>query len=116
MPLLIFGIFTPKIFTTLFGSNWEIAGIYAQMNVLWIFAGLLNEPAAMTTYILGLQNFNMMYQITLLLLRVLSIVCGFYFFHNHFVSVGLNALTGAACNFCIMYFIYRKVCGNKNDE
>ena len=109
IPYLILGILGRIIFTIIFGSEWFVSGIYAQILIIFIFVLTINPPAVMTIQILGMQKFNLKYEILLLIFRFLSIYIGYQFFNNHFISIGLFSVVGVAFNIFLIIFIFKKV-------
>ena len=113
VPYLILILFAPSIFSFVFGDEWIVSGIYAQLVIIFIFTLTINPPAVMSLQILGLQKYNLVYEIFLVTFRFFAIYIGFAIFSSHFISVGLFAITGALFNTALIIFIYQKI--KKND-
>lgn len=113
VPYIILILFAPAIFAFVFGDAWIVSGIYAQLLVLFIFTLTINPPAVMSIQILGLQKFNLVYEIFLAIFRFIAIYIGFVIFSSHFVSIGLFAFTGVLFNVALIFFIYLRI--NKSD-
>ena len=80
IPYLILGILGRIVFTIIFGSEWFISGIYAQILIIFIFVLTINPPAVMTIQILGMQKFMILqilitlFQIQLAILRKMQLL------------------------------------------
>ncbi len=109
IPAVIIALFGPSIFSIVFGKNWEISGRYAQLLVFYFFFGSINVPAVMSSYILGLQKLNLIYEILLLIFRFLSIYLGYLLFDNSFISIFLFSMVGAVFNFIYIIIIFYKI-------
>jgi len=113
VPYTILILFAPTIFTFVFGEAWLIAGIYAQLLIMFIFTLTINTPAVMCIQIMGMQKFNLVYEIFLAIFRFIAIYIGYIVFSSHFVSIGLFAFTGVFFNIALIFFIYLKI--NKSE-
>lgn len=109
LPYLIIGILAQKIFPVVFGSEWAISGIYAQLLILFIFTITINPPAVMSIQILGIQKFHLKYEILLAICRFFSIYLGYKIFNNHFVSIGLFSFVGILFNIFLIFYVYQKL-------
>ncbi len=109
IPAIIIAIFAPSLFSLIFGKSWQVAGIYAQLSVFYFFFGSVNVAAVMSSYILGLQKFNLIYEILLLIARFLSIYFGYLLFNNSFISVFLFSMAGAIFNFIYIIIIFYRI-------
>lgn len=109
VPYIILILFAPAIFIFVFGDAWLVSGIYAQLLVLFIFTLTINPPAVMSIQILGLQKFNLVYEIFLAIFRFIAIYIGFVIFSSHFISIGLFAFTGVLFNVALIFFIYLRI-------
>jgi len=109
IPYLIIAIFAQTIFVFLFGKEWLLSGVYAQILVIYIFALTINPPSVMTLQILGLQKFSMIYEIVLAILRFVVIYSGYFFYNNHFVSISLFSITGIVFNIFLILYVFNKI-------
>lgn len=109
IPYTIIGIFAQSIFIIVFGKEWFVSGIYAQLIIIYIFALTINPPAVMTLQILGMQKFSMVYEIFLAIFRFIAIYAGYILYNNHFFSIGLFSFVGVAFNIFLIIFIFAKV-------
>ena len=109
IPYLIVGLFARKIFAVLFGAEWLISGIYAQILMVSIFSLTINPPAVMSLQILGLQKFSLYFECVVALFRFLSIYLGYQLFQSHYISIAMFALVGFISDFYLIGFVFQKV-------
>ncbi len=109
VPYLIVGLFARKIFAVLFGAEWLISGIYAQILMVSIFSLTINPPAVMSLQILGLQKFSLYFECVVALFRFLSIYLGYQLFQSHYISIAMFALVGFISDFYLIGFVFQKV-------
>jgi len=106
VPYAIMLIVAPFIFKVLFGTEWSVAGKYTQVLIPWLFVMFLNSPLSSIVTILDKQKQMLVYDLSLLSCRFLSLYFGYKFFHNVFYSLTFYSLTGLLFNiFLIFYFI-----------
>ncbi len=74
--LLPLAITAPEVFSLVFGAPWRTAGIYAQLLVPWLFLVLINSPLSTLTTVLERQEGEMIFQGTLLAVRVGALILG----------------------------------------
>ncbi|MDZ7743323.1 MAG: oligosaccharide flippase family protein [Bacteroidota bacterium] len=108
LPFILIGIFAPVLFSWIFGAEWKMSGVYAQIVILWSFLGFINPPSTASLYILGLQKFSLKYESFMLFFRVLSIYLGYLLFREDIPAVMLYAGTGVIFNVFLISYIYRK--------
>ena len=109
VPFIVVTIFSRKIFGFVFGQEWIIAGIFAQILMIFTFVSFINAPAVMSMQILGLQKFSLGYEILLTLSRFFSIYLSYVIFNNIYITVGFYSLVGFVFNTFLIIFISNKV-------
>jgi O-antigen/teichoic acid export membrane protein len=109
LPFLVIIIWGKPLFIIIFGDQWGEAGVYASILSLWIFVGFLNPPAAMSLFILKLNRVHLVWEILLLIFRVLAICTGFYIFNDVLISLGFYAAIGIIFNIFLIGLIYFKL-------
>ena len=109
VPYLIVGLFARRIFAVLFGAEWLISGVYAQILMVSIFSLTINPPAVMSLQILGLQKFSLYFECVVAVFRFLSIYLGYQLFQSHYVSIAMFALVGFVSDFYLIGFVFQKV-------
>jgi len=109
IPFVIIGIFAQSTFVFVFGKEWLVSGIYAQLIIVYIFTLTVNPPSVMTLQILGMQKFSMIYEIFLAIFRFLAIYLGYLFYNNHYVSISMFSLVGVVFNIYLIAYVFKKV-------
>jgi len=109
LPFILFGISANYLFVLIFGADWYIAGVYAQIITVWSFFLFINAPTTTTIYILNLQKFGLKFEVVSVFLRLLSLLAGYYFFNNHYLSIAFFAGTGVLLNIFLILYIYRNL-------
>lgn len=114
--VLPFGLvvaFGPWIFTFVFGTEWNTAGVYAQWLALWTYCGFMNRPSVGAIPVLGLQGLFLVYEIVSVLLRAIALISGFVLFESALVAVALFSLVSVALNLSLIAatisFTHRRV-------
>lgn len=69
-------IFTPEIFTFIFGAKWHEAGEFAQILVPWIFLNFLANPISFIAIVVNKQKEAMYISLASFFLKALSIIIG----------------------------------------
>lgn len=97
---LILLIGAPWLFRTIFGSEWEMAGYFAQIQSPMLFIGMIASPLSMTIYVAEKQRPEFIWQISLLFITTVAAGVGSYYGRP-------DALLGLwTASYIAMYFIY----------
>lgn len=99
-PFLFLGAFAPSIFSVVFGSEWAIAGRFAQIMTPMFFLNFIVSPLSYTFFIAQKQNINLVGQTMLLLLSVISIVTGIKL-NNEYVLITMFTIS-----YSVIYIAY----------
>lgn len=75
-PAIILFVWSPQIFSLIFGADWRQAGEYARWLVMWLVPAFCNVPSVILARILRLQRYLLLYDIGQLVLRVAVLVLG----------------------------------------
>jgi O-antigen/teichoic acid export membrane protein len=101
----------PLIFKTIFGSTWGESGEFASWLILWVFVGFSNLPAVLCARVVRLQKMLLIYEVIVLLSRVLVLVSGGLFWSSSFTVASFSVL-GLTLNFvliiCVGVFLHSK--------
>lgn len=93
-PFLIVILFGPYLFELVFGSEWIVAGEYAQWLSVWLFFGLINRPSISSIPVMKLQGWFLGYEIISVILRILALFFGFVLFESDKIAVAVFSLIG----------------------
>ncbi|WAI01172.1 oligosaccharide flippase family protein [Methanogenium organophilum] len=76
LPMLIVGIVGPDIFSVVFGSAWEEAGLYAQILSFWTIIWFLYAPLSTIYVVLEKQSFGLIFSGFNFITRIISLFVG----------------------------------------
>jgi len=97
-PFLIIILFGPDLFAWVFGAAWQTAGQYAQWLAVWSFFALANRPSVSAIPVFRLQAWFLNYEWVSLVLRVVALYMGFFYFADALIAVALFSVVGALLN------------------
>jgi O-antigen/teichoic acid export membrane protein len=100
LPFSVLGIFAPDIFVFVFGENWRISGEFAQIMAPVLFLKFITSPLSYTFHIRQKQQLNLIGQIVLLLVTLLSVYLG-VIFKNEYMMILFFSIS-----YSIVYIIY----------
>lgn len=104
LPSLVWIIWAPQLFTWIFGSQWHMAGEFAQSLILWILVMFCNPPSGIVSRILRLQRMMFLFDVALLAARALVLFLGgIYASATH--TIIMLALVGAIMNLIFISII-----------
>ena len=106
---LILFFIAPWLFQFVFGEEWRESGLYARCLIPWILMLFINKPA--NSIIQAFQKFKFLtiYNITVLILRILSVALGYYLYDSVIVSLILFSLVGFLSNLIFISYSYKFV-------
>lgn len=114
IPFTILGIFAPEIFSFVFGQNWKVAGEFAQIMTPMLFLKFIASPLSYTFYVAGKQKLNLIGQVILLALMIISAYIGVQFNDEYFtIVVFANSYSFVYIFYLLISFKFSK--GRKND-
>ena len=100
IPTLIIFFFSPYLFSIIFGEEWRTSGDYARILSFLFFVRFIVNPLSYVIYIAEKQKYDMIWQIVLLIISIISLATGVYF-NNASVSI-----ISFSISYSIMYLIY----------
>lgn len=98
VPFGIIIVFGSDMFRLVFGSEWVVAGQYAEWLSIWLFFGFINRPSVAALATLGLQSFFLRYEMISVFLRAVSLYIGFSFYENDKIAVAIFCISGVFLN------------------
>lgn len=99
LPFACFFFVAPTLFAWVFGSEWRVAGEYAQILTPMAFLQFLTSPMSSMYMIAEKQKIDLLWQIGLLALVLASFFLGEYFSNERI------ALVFFSTSYCLMYGI-----------
>jgi O-antigen/teichoic acid export membrane protein len=94
VPFSILISFSDYIFAFIFGSEWIVAGEYAQVLSLWILFVFITSPLSNLTSILEKQKEALYFNIIILISRVTVILYGALMLKDAYSTILLYGVTG----------------------
>ena len=95
VPFFLIIIYGPWVFSFVFGSQWEEAGIYARWLAVFFFFNFINRPSVAAVPILGIQKGLLFYELLSTGLKIIGLLIGFYFFRDAVFGVALFSIVGS---------------------
>ena len=101
LPIVLFG---PEIFSFIFGSNWELAGVLAQYVAIWIVFQLVASPLSAIFPIYEQQVQGLIWQVLLVLLRLAALYIA-YLAQDFMLAVILYSAVSAVSYFILLVWV-----------
>ena len=105
-PFIILGIFGDDLFGFVFGSNWIMAGVIAQILVFRVFCEIIFTPALSLTNIVEKQEIGLYRTIANIVVTVLAFVIGGMFNNFYLAILILSVLEGALISLVSLYIMH----------
>jgi len=100
LPFLVLFFTAPPLFSFVFGPSWRIAGEYTRILSLMFFFRFTASPLSYVFYIAEKQNYDLIWQIVLFIVTILSILAGVWRGSPQF------SLLCFSIGYSVMYLIY----------
>jgi O-antigen/teichoic acid export membrane protein len=100
LPFVAFFFAAPTLFSWIFGENWLVAGEYARIMSVMFFFRFISSPLSFVIYIAEKQQYDLIWQFTLLISTAASMYAGVYY---NDVKVSLICFSWA---YSILYLVY----------
>jgi O-antigen/teichoic acid export membrane protein len=92
IPFLVVFIFSPFLFSFIFGAEWRIAGEYAQIMTVMFFLSFIVSPLSNMFIIAEKQKIDLIIQILLFGFVTLSFIVGYKIFSNPKVTIMIYSI------------------------
>jgi lipopolysaccharide exporter len=99
-PFSIILVFGDLIFAFVFGSEWRIAGEYAQILSLWILLVFITSPLATLMLTLEKQKEVLYFNVSIFISRILSIAYGGFILKDAYQTILIFSVVG------IIFFLF----------
>ncbi len=110
IPFTVLALWGANIFSFLFGQEWEFSGYLAQLIAPWLFVVMISSPLSAILIVKEKQKLSMVYNISLLITRILALGYGGLILKNISYAIGLYSLTGFLF-FCVLGIYSLKLAG-----
>lgn len=104
LPFAIIIFAGPILFTFVFGSEWRMAGVYAQWLSIWLFFQYINRPAVSATLVLGLQKGLLIYELFSIGTKALALYLGYVIFKSDVVAIALFSIFGVVAYVWLIFW------------
>lgn len=108
IPFGIIILFGPWIFSVIFGSEWLVAGKYAQWIGLFLYFEFINRPSVRALPVLGAQFFHLKFTVIILIIRVSALSVGYYLFSSDLVAIALFGISSAILNLTLFISVLKR--------
>lgn len=98
VPVLVFG---PRLFSLVFGARWQSAGEIASALSIMVFFQNISSPLSQTVLLAEMQAVDLVWQISRLIVSVLSLYAGYALFGGYIAAIALFAVS-----FSILYVVH----------
>jgi len=106
-PIVIIIIWGEPLFAFVLGAEWGEAGRFAAILSFWLFFAFVNPPTVSNLLILKQNRIQLIWEILLLLFRVLALVVGAYIYDDVYITLGLFTIAGIIFNFLLIAYMFR---------
>ncbi|MCG8698775.1 MAG: oligosaccharide flippase family protein [Bacteroidales bacterium] len=87
--------------------DWIEASLYIQLLLPWLYVKFFVSPFVSTLSILNLQKKLLVYDVTLLIFRVIALYLGLLIYSNIYYSIGIYSAVGVFFNIFLIYYILK---------
>ncbi|WP_162555976.1 lipopolysaccharide biosynthesis protein [Reichenbachiella versicolor] len=108
-PVLFWG---KELFSFAFGDEWGKAGIFSQILSPFLFAVFVFKPIQSIYRLVGRQDVQLFSGFVQMILSIISIYIGWYFFESDEYSIVFFSITNSSIIYFNIYYVLRK---SKND-
>lgn len=105
IPLLIFILFGPELFTLVFGDGWRLAGALSQWLSVWFYFNFINRPCVAAIPVLRLERFLLLNSLLNFVLSSLGFYIGYSLFSDDVYAVAIYSLFGIIPQLIIISFV-----------
>jgi len=106
VPFVTVVVLGPWLFEFVFGSDWRVAGVFAQWLSAWMFFVFLNQPSAKAIIVYQKQHLALALNVASIFLRAGAIILGAWWLESALVAVALYSITGILHNVIFILMAY----------
>jgi O-antigen/teichoic acid export membrane protein len=104
LPFLVLFIWTPQIFSFVFGMQWYVAGEYARYLILLIVVASCNLPAVLFAQLIRIQRTVLIYDVIVLVMRTLILSLGGLYL-SALTTITIFSVLGALTNVFLILLV-----------
>lgn len=94
IPFAVMGLWGEPLFRFVFGAEWAFSGFLAQLIAPWLFVVMLSSPLSSILIVMEKQRVSMVYNVLLLVFRIVSLLAGGLILKDISWAIGLYSFTG----------------------
>jgi len=106
LPVVLFILIGPEIFSVIFGEKWEEAGVYVRYLSLWIGISFLSAPISTLFSIFQKQRFTLIFNVLQLISRIMALIVG-ALMGSALIAIILFAFVGFISNIVAYFYLLR---------
>lgn len=114
IPSVILIIWSPQIFSFLFGTEWHIAGQFARWLTLWMLAVFCNLPAVLFAQVIRIQHKVLIYDLMVLAGRTSVLILGGMFL-SALSTIMFFSIFGAVMNLILILLVGYNIMKNESE-
>jgi len=111
LPHLALLVAGPFLFSLIFGSQWQTAGVFSQLLSIWLFLWFCSRPSMNAVSVMGLEGFLLGWEICAVVLRAAAMIIAFRVGAGATGAVAAFGAVGVSMNLLLMavvhYFAFR---------
>ena len=100
IPFSLIVFYGPDLFSLIFGKDWIQAGYYARYLSIFYLLRFCVSPLSFTLLIANRQNYNLLWQLTLLLFTNIGLYVGYYYNNVNYSIINFSII------YSLMYIVY----------
>ncbi len=104
--LSVITVFGDYLFSFVFGAQWEMAGVYAQVLSLWLVFVFLGSPLSTLLVTLEKQKESLIFNLSIFIFRSLALCIGALFFNSPFIAIVLFTVIGSLFWISFLFYIF----------
>ncbi len=108
-PISIITVFGDYLFSFVFGTEWETAGIYAQIISIWLLFVFIASPLSSLLITLEKQKQSFIFNLTIFIARIVALCVGALIFKDAFITIILFTVIGTLFWFAFIFYILNLV-------
>jgi O-antigen/teichoic acid export membrane protein len=106
LPTIVLVVWGPRLFATIFGREWVVAGEFARSLAVWLLFGFCNLPALLVARLIRIQRTVFLLDMATLAARFSTLFIGGYFLSA--VNTGaVFSIVGALMNLSLILLVHR---------
>lgn len=107
LPFSIITVFGDIVFAFVFGTDWIVAGEYAQVLAIWVLFLFVHSPITSLFSTLEKQKEAMIINIIIIVSRALIITLTAYLYSDAYITIISYSILGILLNLYILFYFFK---------